>query len=111
MKHTCSDNWVGVHRMVLALIQWDEPAYRYAMAELGRCPDCLGNALAIVLHMHSNNYALHAGGLDKAADYLTDELERLLMPSEKTDDRMTQLDRQNRINRTTTSENHNPKTE
>lgn len=94
--HVCSDSWTRIYRMMLALTLWDDTAYKLVTAELGDCPSCLKNALATVLHMHTNNYALHAGGLDKAADYLVDELERLLMPSEKTDNRMAQLDRENR---------------
>jgi hypothetical protein len=106
-KHICSDNWTRVYRLMLALTLWDDIAYRYVMAELGDCPHCLRNALNTCLHQHANNYALQAGSLDNAADYLANELERLLMPSEKTDEKMAQLDRQNR----TKAENHNPKTE
>jgi hypothetical protein len=102
--HTCSDNWIRVHRMMLALVRWDDEAYKLVMAELGDCPSCLRGALATVLHQHTNNYALQAGSLDKAADYLVGELERLLMPSEDQTDRMAQLDRQNRMNSTTRRE-------
>ena len=98
MKHTCEDSWVRVYRMMLSLVEWDDVSYKLVMAELGDCPDCLSNALATVLYLHTNGYALHAGGLDKAADHLTNELERLLMPSEKTAERLAQLDRQNRVN-------------
>jgi hypothetical protein len=108
--HTCSDSWIRVHRMMLALTMWDDVSYKLVTAELGDCVSCLKNALATCLHLHANSYALRAGALDTAADYLVDELERLLMPSEKTDNRMAELDRQNRMNRTT-SENQNPKTE
>jgi hypothetical protein len=97
MKHVCSDSWVRVYRMMLALIMWDDESYRYAAAELGDCPFCLKNALGTVLHLHSNNYALQAGGLDRAAEYLTDELQRRLMPSEDDTARMAQLDRMNRM--------------
>jgi hypothetical protein len=64
-----------------------------------------------VLHLYANSYSLSAGGLDRAAEYLTDELEQLLMPSQDQSDKLAELDRQNRINNRTTSENHNPTTE
>ena len=96
---------------MLALTEWDDGAYKLVMAELGGCEFCLRDALGTVLHLYSNRFALDAGSLAKAADYLVDELERLLMPSEDQTDRMAQLDRQNRINKRTTSENHNPTTE
>jgi hypothetical protein len=105
--HVCQDSWVRVHRMMLALTMWDDVSYKFVAAELGDCPSCLKNALATVLHLHANAFALRAGGLDRAADYLTDELQRLLMPSEDDTDRMAQLDRENRIsteNRNATNE-------
>ena len=79
MKHQCSDNWTRVHRMMLALVQWDAEAYQFVASEFGECPHCLGNALGIAVYLHTNSYALQAGSLDKAADYLARELQRLLI--------------------------------
>jgi hypothetical protein len=106
--HVCGDNWTRVHRMMLALTLWDDGLYKLVMAEIQDCPSCLKGALEICLHQYANSYALHAGSLASAADHLVDELERLLMPSQKTDDRMAELDRQNRRTKT---ENHNRTTE
>ena len=77
--HVYGDNWTRVHRMMLALIQWDEDSYRFVMSELGDCPRCLRDALHSAIHLHANNFALQAGGLDKAADVVAGELERLIL--------------------------------
>jgi hypothetical protein len=96
--HECQNNWPRIYQLMLSLVLWDDIGYKYIMAEIQDCKICLKNALEIVLYLHVNGYALHSGGLDRAADHLTDELERLLMPSEKTANRLAELDRQNRVN-------------
>jgi hypothetical protein len=77
-SHTCSDNWIRVHRMMLSLIEWNEDSYRLVMCELGDCPNCLRGALEIAVYLHTNNYALQAGSKEKAATYVADELSRLI---------------------------------
>jgi hypothetical protein len=79
MKHECGDNWTRVHRMMPALIQWDADAYRYVTDEFGDCPRCLGNALAVAVYLHTNTFALQAGSLEQAAEYVAQELQRLLI--------------------------------
>ena len=95
--HECQDNWPRVYQLMLSLVLWDDVGYKYIMSEIQDCPRCLKGTLEIVIYLHVNNFALHAGGLDRAADHLADELERILMPSQKTADRLAEIDRQNRI--------------
>jgi hypothetical protein len=77
-SHECQGNLPRVWRLVLALIEWDESAYRLTMGEIRDCTDCLADALSIVLPMLGGRCVLDSGGRDKAADVVAEEIERML---------------------------------
>jgi hypothetical protein len=78
-RHFCADAWPRMYRMMLALAERDENAYALVVSELGPCSRCWDELLRLVTGLHTSDSMLRAGGRDKLADVLADEVKELLM--------------------------------
>lgn len=76
-NHRCSDGWVRVLRMALALTQSDDDAFRLVLHELGACAHCLRAVAELAAEVFGRYFALREG--DEAAELIADELTRVLM--------------------------------
>ena len=73
------DKWPRHWRLILALAEHDEDAYRRTWNEIRDCNDCLRDALEIALRHCAAHLVDKAGGLSKAADLAASEIEGLTM--------------------------------
>jgi hypothetical protein len=74
--HECADSFLRVWRMRLALLDQNTTAYDEVLAELGRCPHCLRNAMNTAVNLHTNDYSMKAGSVAKAADLTLKQIAR-----------------------------------
>jgi hypothetical protein len=77
--HRCGGAELRVWRMRLAMLEWNEDAWAQVIAEIGDCPNCLRNAMANALHLHSNDFARNSGGNSRAADLTLKEISKAVM--------------------------------
>jgi hypothetical protein len=76
MTHEHKDSGVRVQRLPMAMLSWDDDAYRPVSAEIGDRVFCLRNAVNTLIHLQANSLVLHAQGTEDAIGALAAALER-----------------------------------
>jgi len=76
--HVCANTEVRTARLLLALHVDDETAYRVVVREIGDCTRCWKAVALWATILLAGARLRAAGSKEKAADYVADELSRLI---------------------------------